>query len=71
MHIEEPPGPDPIKNSKMKNTPFKISVEHWDEKITVEKDHSDITFEEYIEMLRTLSRSIGFGQDDIDDIFGG
>jgi hypothetical protein len=54
----------------MKNTPFKISVQHWDEKITVEKDHSDITFKEYIEMLRTLSRGIGFGQDDIDDIFG-
>ena len=54
----------------MENTPFKISVEHWDEKITVEKDHSDITFEEYIEMLRTLSRSIGFGQDDINGIFG-
>ena len=54
----------------MKNKPFKISVEHWDEKISVEKDHSDITFEEYIEMLRTLSRGIGFGQDDIDDIFG-
>ena len=55
----------------MENRPFKISVEHWDEKITVEKDHSDITFEEYIEMLRSLSRGIGFGQDDIDDIFGG
>ena len=55
----------------MENRPFKISVEHWDEKITVEKDHSDITFEEYIEILRTLSRGIGFGQDDIDDIFGG
>jgi len=54
----------------MKNTPFKISVQHWDEKITVEKHHSDITFEEYIEILRTLSRGIGFGQDDIDDIFG-
>ena len=54
----------------MENTPFKITVKHWDEKISVEKDHSDITFEEYIEMLRTLSRGIGFGQDDIDDIFG-
>jgi hypothetical protein len=59
-----------VKNNNMKNTSFKITVKHWDEKITVEKDHSDITFEEYIEMLRTLSRGIGFGQDDIDDIFG-
>lgn len=54
----------------MKNKPFKISVQHWDEKITVERDYSDITFEEYIEMLRTLSLGLGFGQDDINDIFG-
>jgi hypothetical protein len=54
----------------MKNTPFKISVEHWDEKITIEKDHSDITFEEYVEMLRTLSRGVGWGRDDINDLFG-
>lgn len=54
----------------MKNAPFKITVEHWDEKISVEKDHSDITFKEYVEMLRTLSRGVGFDQDGIDDIFG-
>ena len=54
----------------MKNKPFKITVEHWDEKITVEKDHSDISFDEYIEMLRTLSRGVGFGQDSIDEVFG-
>ena len=52
------------------NTPFKISVEHWDEKITVEKDHSDITFDEYVEMLRTLSRATGWGSDDINDLLG-
>ena len=54
----------------LENKPFKISVEHWADKITVEQDHSDITFKEYVEMLRTLSRAVGFGQDDIDDIFG-
>ena len=51
-------------------TPFKISVEHWDEKITIEKDRSDITFEEYIEMLRTLTRGVGFTQSQIDEAFG-
>ena len=54
----------------LKKTPFKISVEHWDEKITVEKDHSDITFDEYIEMLKTLSRGVGFGEESINEIFG-
>ena len=54
----------------MKNPPFKITVKHWDEKITIEKDHSDITFDEYVEMLRTLSRGVGFSQESIDELFG-
>ncbi len=54
----------------LENPPFKISVEHWDEKITIEKDHSDITFDEFVEMLRTLSRGIGYGEESIDELFG-
>ncbi len=54
----------------MKNKPFKITVEHWDEKITIEKDHSDISFEEYVDILRALSRGVGFGKESIDEFFG-
>jgi len=54
----------------LENKPFRITVEHWGEKITVEKDHSDVTFDEYIEMLRALSRGVGYGQDSIDEVFG-
>ena len=54
----------------LNNKPFKITVEHWDEKITIEKDHSDISFEDYVEMLRTLSRGVGFGKESIDELFG-
>lgn len=54
----------------LENKPFKISVEHWDEKITVERDHSDVTFDEYIEMLRTLSRGVGYSQESINEMFG-
>jgi hypothetical protein len=54
----------------LENKSFKITVEHWDEKITVEKDHSDITFDEFVEMLRALSRGVGFNQENIDELFG-
>ena len=54
----------------MKNTPFRVSIEHWEEKITVEKDHSDITFDEYIEMLRTLTLAVGYNQEQINEFFG-
>ena len=54
----------------LENKPFRVTVEHWDEKIIVEKDHSDISFDEFIEMLRTLSRGVGFSQENIDELFG-
>jgi len=54
----------------LENKPFKISVEHWDEKITVEKDHSDITFDEFIDMLRTLSKGVGYSEESINEVFG-
>lgn len=54
----------------LENKPFKVTVEHWDEKITIEKDHSDITWDEFVEMLRTLSRGVGYSQESIDELFG-
>ena len=52
------------------NTPFKISVKHWDRKLTVEIDHSDITWDEYIELLREISRAVGWRNEDIKELFG-
>jgi len=52
------------------NTPFKLSVKHWGTKITISKDRSDLHFEEYVEMLRELSRAIGWSEKDINELFG-
>ena len=52
------------------NTPFKLSVKHWDRKITVEMDHSDITWDEYVELLRELSRAAGWSNESIEELFG-
>jgi hypothetical protein len=52
------------------NTPFKLSIKHWDRKITVEMDHSDITWDEYVELLRELSRAAGWGDESIQELFG-
>ena len=37
------------------NKPFRITIEHWDNKYVIEKDHSDLMFDEYMEMLRSLT----------------
>jgi hypothetical protein len=55
---------------EIKNPPFRITVEHWDEKITLELDHSDITFDEYIEMFRKLSNAV-FTTGTVNEFFEG
>lgn len=50
--------------------PFRITVEHWDQKISVELNRSDITIDEYIDLLRTVSKAVGWGEEDIKDYFG-
>ena len=52
------------------NTPFKLSVKHWDRKITVKMDHSDISWDEYVELLRELSRAAGWSNESIEELFG-
>ena len=51
------------------NGPFKISVEHWDTKVTIEKDHSDITWDEYVELLKDISRATGWSDEQVYDLF--
>ena len=50
--------------------PFKVTVEHWDQKISVELNRSDISFDEYIDILRAVSKAVGWGDDRIKEYFG-
>ena len=49
--------------------PFRITFEYYDEKIVVERDHSDITADELREMLISAVKASGFDMH-IDTIFG-
>ena len=55
---------------KIDNPPFKISVEHWDRKLTAEMPYSDITWDEYVELLTDISRAAGWRDEDINELFG-
>ena len=58
------------RNMKDITKPFKVTVEHWNQKISVELDRSDITFDEYIEVLRAVSKAVGWDEDSIKEYFG-
>ena len=37
------------------NKPFRISVKHWDETITIEQETSDVSFNEFMRMMKKLA----------------
>ena len=61
-----------IKTVVMKGVdkPFRVTVEHWDQKISVELDRSDIKFDEYIDLLKAVSKAVGWSEDNLKEYFG-
>jgi len=53
----------------MQNKPFKLTAEHWDTKISIEIDHSDITMEELHEMWISMVKALGFGYESIKEFY--
>ena len=53
----------------MKKEPFRITMEHYGTKVTIEKPHSDIEIYDLEEMLRTLCLASGWQETLIDTIF--
>ena len=51
--------------------PYRITIEQYDYKYSVEVDHSDIDFTEYIELLRSLTLAAGWSIDHVKDFFEG
>lgn len=42
----------------MENKEFKITVKHWDEEISVSRDHSDIDYGIFLEMIDSISKAL-------------
>jgi hypothetical protein len=49
--------------------PYKITIEQYEYKYSVEVDHSDIDFTEYIELLRSLSLAVGWSVESVKEFF--
>jgi hypothetical protein len=41
--------------------PYRITIEQYEYKYTIETDHSDITFTEYIDLLKEMPFAAGWG----------
>ena len=48
---------------------MKITVEHYDEKVSIETANDDVTFDEFMELIRKLSHGVGYGGKTIEEWF--
>ena len=49
--------------------PYKITIEQYGYKYSVEVDHSDISFTDYVELLRQLSLAAGWSTKTVEEFF--
>ena len=49
--------------------PFIITIEHYNTKVSIEKNHSDVNINELTEMLMTICIAAGYDQDQVNKIF--
>ena len=49
--------------------PFRITIEHYDMKVSIEKDHSDLGIDEVVEMIKQALMAAGFLADTVEEIF--
>lgn len=47
--------------------PFRLTIEHYDQKVTIELDHSDISFDDLIEAFRSAALAAGFSPTTINE----
>jgi len=53
----------------MINKPFKLTVQQWDTKTSIEKDYSDININELHEMWVSMLMAIGFNSNTIKEYY--
>ena len=48
---------------------MKITVEHYDEKVSIERENDDIDFSDFMELVRNVARGVGYFDETIDKWF--
>jgi len=48
---------------------MKITIEHYDEKVSIETDHDDLTLDDFMELIRKIAHGIGYGSEAVEEWF--
>ena len=50
--------------------PFRITIEQYNQKVSVEVDHSDVTIEQLVDLLEQALMGAGWSESLVQEIFG-
>ena len=48
---------------------MKITVEHHDEKVSIERENDDINFSEFMGLVKRVAHAVGYSNETIDKYF--
>jgi hypothetical protein len=48
---------------------MKITVEHYDEKVSIETEHDDVSFEDFMDLIERICHGIGYHDETIKEWF--
>jgi len=48
---------------------MKITVEHYDEKVSIERENDDLSFTEFMELVKKVAHAVGYADGTIDEWF--
>ena len=48
---------------------MKITVEHYDEKVSIERKNDDIDFSEFMQLVRKVAHAVGYADGTINEWF--
>jgi hypothetical protein len=48
---------------------MKITVEHYNEKVSIETQHDDLDFNQFMELVRKVAHGVGYADGTIDEWF--
>lgn len=54
----------------MKKEPFRITIEQYDKKVSIEMEHSDVSMDELFTIIRQLCMAAGYHPNTVDEYFG-
>ena len=56
-------------NIKLRRREMKITVEHYDEKVSIERENDDLDFNEFMQLVKKVAHGVGYADETVNEWF--